>query len=103
MPGSVRVACNIDRTAAIRTIFNASATSAISPNMPYAAAINTITKIIDRTLANLPAAMASAPISAPTVRSSSTVNGAGKYSVDEQVLGGELNFYSRLLSGEKDE
>merc|ERR1712176_1510058 len=32
-----------------------------------------------------------------------TVNGAGKYSVDEQVLGGELNFYSRLLSGEKDE
>merc|ERR1719407_19145 len=31
------------------------------------------------------------------------VNGAGKYSVDEQVLGGELNFYSRLLSGEKDE
>ena len=26
-----------------------------------------------------------------------TVNGAGKYSVDEQVLGGELNFYSGLL------
>ena len=32
-----------------------------------------------------------------------TANGAGPYSVDEQVLGGELNFYSRLLSGEKDE
>jgi uncharacterized membrane protein YphA (DoxX/SURF4 family) len=28
-----------------------------------------------------------------------TVNGAGKYSVDEQVLGGELNFYGGLLNG----
>jgi len=26
-----------------------------------------------------------------------TVNGAGKFSVDEQVLGGELNFYSGLI------
>merc|ERR1712078_871499 len=26
-----------------------------------------------------------------------TVAGAGKYSVDEQVLGGELNFYSGLI------
>eukprot|EP00966_Prymnesium_polylepis_P057441 1330125-Prymnesium_polylepis.1 len=26
-----------------------------------------------------------------------TVAGAGKYSVDEQVLGGELNFYSGLV------
>merc|ERR1711977_478993 len=26
-----------------------------------------------------------------------TVSGAGKFSVDEQVLGGELNFYSGLL------
>merc|ERR1711924_325645 len=26
-----------------------------------------------------------------------TLNGAGKYSVDEQVLGGELNFYSGLF------
>merc|ERR1712149_102652 len=33
-----------------------------------------------------------------------TVNGAGKFSIDEQVLGGELNFYSGLLDkafGEK--
>ena len=26
-----------------------------------------------------------------------TVAGAGKYSVDEQILGGELNFYGGLL------
>jgi len=26
-----------------------------------------------------------------------SVAGAGKYSVDEQILGGELNFYSGLL------
>jgi len=26
-----------------------------------------------------------------------TVNGAGKYSIDEQVLGGELNFYGNLI------
>ena len=32
-----------------------------------------------------------------------TVAGAGKYSVDEQVLGGELNFYGRLLGGEEEE
>merc|ERR1719269_299947 len=32
-----------------------------------------------------------------------TVSGAGKYSVDEQVLGGELNFYSGLLDNKKDE
>ena len=34
-----------------------------------------------------------------------TVAGAGKYSVDEQVLGGELEFYSGLfdkLSGDKE-
>jgi len=28
-----------------------------------------------------------------------SVNGAGKYSVDEQILGGELNFYQGLLGG----
>ena len=28
-----------------------------------------------------------------------TANGAGKFSVDEQVLGGEINFYSGLLKG----
>merc|ERR1719258_437274 len=35
-----------------------------------------------------------------------TVNGAGKYSVDQQVLGGELNFYQSLfdkVSGKNDE
>ena len=34
-----------------------------------------------------------------------TVAGAGKYSVDEQVLGGELNFYGEQLDkvfGEKE-
>merc|ERR1712134_29447 len=31
-----------------------------------------------------------------------TVAGAGKYSVDEQVLGGELEFYSGLLKGRGD-
>merc|ERR1712182_44994 len=29
-----------------------------------------------------------------------SVAGAGKYSVDEQILGGELNFYSGLLGGD---
>merc|ERR1711924_470349 len=28
-----------------------------------------------------------------------TVAGAGKFSVDEQVLGGELNFYKKLAGG----
>ena len=35
-----------------------------------------------------------------------TAAGAGKYSVDEQILGGELQFYKSALSkisGEKDE
>ena len=35
-----------------------------------------------------------------------SVAGAGKYSVDEQVLGGELNFYGTLvnkITGEKEE
>jgi hypothetical protein len=27
-----------------------------------------------------------------------TVSGAGKYSVDEQILGGELNIYKGLLN-----
>merc|ERR1711924_151222 len=32
-----------------------------------------------------------------------TVNGAGKYSVDEQILGGELNFYGGLINKVKGE
>jgi uncharacterized membrane protein YphA (DoxX/SURF4 family) len=32
-----------------------------------------------------------------------TANGAGKFSVDEQVLGGELQFYQNLLKGNQEE
>merc|ERR1712182_118373 len=31
-----------------------------------------------------------------------TVAGAGKYSVDEQVLGGELDFYQSIISGDEE-